>query len=252
MNNDKNEENKQKIQATNAMVGCGIAVTTASKTNELNSECNAFREALGTKSAENQSSLNDKLKTEPGFVGDRSKGISVAYEYEVADVKMGGKGSADWSQSECSELLETGKVRGAEGHHINNVADHPDMQTNPDNIAFYKSRKSHLQEGHGGDFHNESSGPLVDKDKMLKRTNTQRVLKNEATGIGIAAATGAAFGMAESIHNTCIEEGFSFKSVKKGVKKSAKPVAVSATVAVSSYALGRTFSYAFDYLLKNF
>ena len=82
MNNDKNEENKQKIQATNAMVGCGIAVTTASKTNELNSECNAFREALGTKSAENQSSLNDKLKTEPGFVGDRSKGISVAYEYE--------------------------------------------------------------------------------------------------------------------------------------------------------------------------
>ena len=39
------------------------------------------------------------------------------------------------------------KVRGAEGHHQKNVADHPEDQGDPDNIKFYKSRKEHLEKG---------------------------------------------------------------------------------------------------------
>lgn len=251
MNNKKEEkDSKQKLQTANAVISRGVAMETASKTNEFNKECDAFRETLGAKSAENQAALNEKLHANPGFVGDRSKGVSLAYEYEVADVKMGGKGSVNWSQSERSELLETGKVRGAEGHHINNVAAHPEIQTNPDNITFYKDRKSHLQQGHGGDFHNDSSGTLIDKDKMLKRTNDQRVLKNEMKGLGIAAITGAITGVAQSVHNTCKEEGTSFKSVIKGVKESAKPIVTSTAITSCTYIATRMVSHTFDYLLK--
>jgi len=82
---------------------------------------------------------------------------------------MGGKGSADWSPAQQEEILQNrsdvvnksktvdgkqvnpkGGVRGTEGHHQKNAADHPEHQANPDNIKFYKDKPSHLEEGHGG------------------------------------------------------------------------------------------------------
>ena len=96
--------------------------------------------------------------------------------------------------AQCQEIKETGKVRGAEGHHQKNVADHPEDQGDPDNIKFYKSRKEHLEKGHNGDFHNSSDAPKIDKDKMLKKTNSKRVFRNEIKGIGIAAAIGIGVG----------------------------------------------------------
>ena len=107
---------------------------------------------------------------------------------------MGGRGSSDWDDAQCQEIKETGKVRGAEGHHQKNVADHPEDQGDPDNIKFYKSRKEHLEKGHNGDFHNSSDAPKIDKDKMLKKTNSKRVFRNEIKGIGIAAAIGIGVG----------------------------------------------------------
>lgn len=247
MKKDKEEE---KLQTANALVSGSVAVGTASMTTEYNNECNALRETLGTRVSAEQAALNEKLKETPGYVGDRSKGVSTAYEYEVADVKMGGHGSAGWNDTECAELLNTGKVRGAEGHHTNNVADHPEMQTNPDNITFYRDRKSHLERGHNGDFRNASSGPLVNKDAMLERTNTKRVLKNEACGALFATGTGMVIGLGSSVYDSCKEEGLSFKSIGKGIKKSGTPVMKSALCSVSSYALTRSFSYIFDRFLK--
>lgn len=42
-------------------------------------------------------------------------------------VEKDGKGSRRWTKEQKAELSETGKVKGYEGHHINNVKDHPDM-----------------------------------------------------------------------------------------------------------------------------
>ena len=67
--------------------------------------------------------------------------------------------------AQCQEIKETGKVRGAEGHHQKNVADHPEDQGDPDNIKFYKSRKEHLEKGHNGDFHNSSDLLLSEPGK---------------------------------------------------------------------------------------
>lgn len=247
----KEEKDKQKFQTANAIICGGVAVETANTTTQFNEECRNLRITLREQSTANQAALNDKLRSDSNYVGDRSKGVALAYEYEVADVKMGGAGSADWNPNERAELLNSGKVRGVEGHHTNNVADHPELQTDPDNITFYRDRKSHLREGHGGDFRNSSSGPLVDKDKMLKSTNAKRVIKNEAQGLVVAATTGAAIGVADSVICTCKTDGLSVKSITKGLKQSAKPVAKSTGIAVVTYAIGRACSYAFDYILKN-
>ena len=99
---------------------------------------------------------NRALAADPNFRGSRSKGVKLAWKYEKADIEMGGKGSANWNENQRQEILENGKVRGAEGHHQRNVADHPEDQADPNNIKYYKSREEHLQEGHGGDFKNES------------------------------------------------------------------------------------------------
>ena len=57
---------------------------------------------------------------------------------------------------------ENGKIKGYEGHHINNVKDHPELARNPDNIKFLKGRREHLDE-HGGNFKNKTSGDLINR-----------------------------------------------------------------------------------------
>jgi len=61
-------------------------------------------------------------------------------------------------------LLEKGKVKGQEWHHINNVKDHADMAGNPNNIEFV-TKKEHLQK-HGGNFKNKTTGSLKDRTKF--------------------------------------------------------------------------------------
>lgn len=55
----------------------------------------------------------------------RSKGVHLVWKYEQAEIQMGGKGTSNWSRQERQNILKVGKVRGAEGHHINSVACHP-------------------------------------------------------------------------------------------------------------------------------
>lgn len=241
MKEEKNEEKKAATVASGIAGGATGAVTGA-KTQAFNHECQEYVKSLGDTAQCNQAVLQKKLASDPAYVGDRGKGVANAYGYEKADVAMGGSGSAEWNKQERQELLQTGHVRGAEGHHINNVADHPEQQTDPDNIRFYRTRKEHLADGHNGDFKNASHGKLVDKEAMLKRTNRERVIKNEVTGAGIAAATGAVAGVVSSVLETCKSEGWSFKSVQKGVKKSGKPALYSASVALGAHLASRFLS----------
>lgn len=242
-NNKEDEQNKPHSYAPEMVSASAIAETTASKTTDFNNECSSYRTSLKEKALSNEATVLQKLAENPEYVGDRSKGVSTAYEYEVADVKMGGRGSANWNKSECTELLETGKVRGAEGHHIDSVAENPQKQTDPNNIRFYRGRKEHIKKGHNGDFRNPSSGEPIDKDRMLANTNRKRVITNEVKGASLAIVTGAAMGVLSSVFDTCKTEGFKVSSIKKGVKKSGKHVLVSCSASLLTYTVTRIVNY---------
>ena len=91
----------------------------------------------------------------------RQKAVRDAWKQERELVIKRGRGTRAWTAKQKKELIETGKVKGFEGHHINNVKEHPDLAGNPDNIKFLK-RSEHLQE-HGGNFRNETHGELLNR-----------------------------------------------------------------------------------------
>ena len=169
----------------------------------------------------------------------RNMGVKRAWQYEKYDIEMGGNGSANWSPSEREQIKQYGKVKRAEGHHQQNVADHPDQQYNPDNIKFYKSRKEHLQKGHGGDWKNESDQPMIDKDAMLRKTNRNRVIKNELKGLGLAVAIGAGIGFSLSMITQLAQTGISPKSLKSAAIQSTRASIESGGQAAVTYGIGR-------------
>ncbi len=243
MDTKKKTEKENALTSANIIVSADAAVHTAQTTGLFNGECEGLRKELNSLKQGDLSGLNEKLTQDSTFVGDRSKAVDVAYRYEAADVKMGGNGTCDWSSSQKEELLSSGKVRGYEGHHINSVAEHPELQTNPDNVRFYNGRQEHLKKGHNGNFRNSSSGNLIDRDSMLENTNKKRVLVNEALGVGKSVAFGAALGVVSSVYETCKNNGFNLKSVKEGVKKSGKRAATYGLTAAVTYGTVRVLSH---------
>ncbi|PLT33629.1 hypothetical protein [Bacillus sp. V5-8f] len=158
--------------------------------------------------------LQDKVSQLPnGNTSLRNDGVGLGWRYEQAEIEMGGKGSTNWSDAQRQEILNNGKVRGAEGHHINSVKNHPDQQANPDNIEFAKDRNEHLQK-HGGDFRNPTEGDLIDRNGRLEEVNRQRVIKNELTGIGLAAAIGLGVGFTIGFVTTLAQKGIAIDGVK--------------------------------------
>lgn len=92
----------------------------------------------------------------------RQKAVKQAWKDEKALIEATGQGSRRWTEPEIKELLETGKVKGYEGHHINNVKNHPNLAGDPNNVKFVKGRREHLGE-HRGNFQNETTGELIDR-----------------------------------------------------------------------------------------
>jgi len=170
----------------------------------------------------------------------RNTGVSRAWQYEQADIEMGGKGSAGWNKSQRLEIRETGKVRGAEGHHQQNVSDHPEQQANPDNINFFPNREEHLEKGHGGNWDNETNAPLIDKNEMLENTNACRVYKNELRGFGLAVAIGAGVGMTIGFAVTLAQSGVTPESLKLAIAEGAKAGSEAGILSAFTYGIGRT------------
>ena len=207
-----------------------------------NSECSSFISNLRTERMDVANRLSGKLADNPSYIGMRNEGVKLAWEYEKADIKMGGKGSANWTPQERQEILDHDSVRGAEGHHGKNVADHPEGQADPDNIHFYKTRQQHLQEGHDGDWKNSSEMPEYNKEKMLIRTNAKRVIVKELQGIALTA--GIAFGIGASIEviSTLACEGISIRTVRLALKNGLKAGLKCAAFAVGTYLISRLIS----------
>jgi len=76
-------------------------------------------------------------------------------------VEKNGTGSRQWTDEEIEKLLEAGKVSGYQGHHVNNVADNPELAGNPSNIQFLTPQE-HF-EVHENNWQTATSGPLINR-----------------------------------------------------------------------------------------
>lgn len=229
--------------------------STVTTTTQFNNQLNDFLDVLHAERDRIARKVTDGLAKDPRYKGARNDGVNLAWKYERADVEMGGKGSANWNKKQRQEIKNTGRVRGAEGHHQKNVADHPEDQGDPDNIKFYKSRKKHLEEGHNGNYHNKSDADKIDKDKMLKKTNAKRVFKNEIRGIGIAAAIGVGAGFTIGFAVSLAQTGITPDSIKYAFANGEKSGLASGIQSAVGYGIGRTVgqlaSSALEGVLKN-
>ena len=86
--------------------------------------------------------------------------MAQAWKMEADLVRRTGQGTRAWTEAEVTDLLETGKVGGYQGHHINSVQKHPMLAGDPDNIKFVRDRREHLGE-HGGNYRNPTEGPTI-------------------------------------------------------------------------------------------
>lgn len=222
------------------------AYATATTTTGYNTQLNKFLSYFAEQRANDARNLDLVIPDTTA----RQRGVFRAWEYEKADVIMGGQGSENWNAEEQQQIMKNVQigdqknsragVRGAEGHHRKNVADHPEDQGDPDNIKFFRNKKEHLEQGHGGDWHNESDAPKTDKNAMLKKTNSKRVFKNELKGIGIAAAIGIGVGFTIGFAVTLAQSGVTPDSVKTAFVNGAKGGAESGALAAIGYGIGRT------------
>lgn len=182
--------------------------------------------------------------------GVRGTGVSRAWGYEYAEVKMSGKGTGDFNSQQRQELLGSKSVRGTEGHHINNVVDHPELQADPNNVKML-NHKDHL-EAHGGNYQNETSGPLLNRDDRLVRVNQSRVIRNELYGIGLAAAIGLGTGFTIGFVVGLAQNRLNPDCMKYAFISGAKAGVGSAVMATVSAVLGRTVgAVASDALAKS-
>lgn len=218
-----------------------VVYGTRTTTISYNRQCKNYIDTLRVKKVKLQNKVNDKLKTDSNYTGSRHDGVSLAWEYEKADIEMGGRGSENWNKSEQQDirLRSRGTVRGAEGHHQKNVADHPEDQADPDNIKFYRSKKEHLQKGHNGNWKNESNAPKRNKEEMLKNTNRKRVIKNELRGAGLAALIGFATGASIGFIVSLAQNGISPESIKDALKDGGIAGIEGAALSIVSYGISR-------------
>lgn len=223
-----------------------MSTVTASTTSGFNSQLNSFLNYFNNARLSDAQTLNLVEANNAA----RNRGVYRAWEYEKADILMGGKGSADWNTQERQEILDNvvfddqnksrSGVRGAEGHHQQNVSDHPDQQANPDNIKFYRTREEHLKDGHNGNWNNESDKPMIDKNEMLKKTNLKRVVKNELYGLGLAVAIGAGVGLSVGFITTLAQSGITPDTLKLATVEGLKSGAESSAMSLVGYGIGRT------------
>lgn len=210
----------------------------------FNSQYNGLLNELEAQRIELAQAVQSRLSQNPNYTGLRNAGVKLAWQYEKADIKMGGKGSANWTKAEQEEMLnsKTGTVLGAEGHHQKNVVDHPEYQADPDNIKFYKSRQEHLQQGHDGNFQNESDASFIDKNRMLERTNNRRVFINEIKGVSISAVIGLGVAFTISAITELVRVGIESVEMDEFIGHSIRAGVEGGTISAITYGTGRLLS----------
>lgn len=80
----------------------------------------------------------------------------------------------------------------------------------------------------------------IDKDKMLKKTNSKRVFRNEIKGIGIAAAIGIGVGFTIGFAVSLAQTGVTPDSIKYALVNGGKSGLSSGIQSTIGYGIGRT------------
>ena len=101
----------------------------------------------------------------------RKLAVEKAWRQEQQLVKRTGQGTNNWTAAEKAELLQTGRVSGYEGHHINSVKGHPGLAGDASNVKFVRGRAGNLAE-HGGNFRNPTSGALLSRSVAVLQVLT--------------------------------------------------------------------------------
>jgi hypothetical protein len=227
---------------------------TIGTTNAFNLQYHEIITHLMAQRAAVQQAVSKAVAANPLDTSYRQAGVRLAWEYEQAELAMGGKGTADWTAEQSKEILENGIPRGAEGHHMNNVADHPEAQGDPDNIRFAKTREEHLKM-HDGDFRNKTEGDMIDRDKRLKDTNNRRVARNEVSGLAVAAVIGLGTGFTIGFMTALAEAGISPDNIRNaaavGGKTGVETMGMSAVNHVITRSIGEIASAALVGFAKN-
>jgi len=84
-------------------------------------------------------------------------------------VQQTDKGTFNWTAEEITFIRQNERLpRGIVGHHINNVAAFPEWQGDPRSISFVRGQPANLA-AHGGNFHNSTTGRLIDREAMLRK-----------------------------------------------------------------------------------
>lgn len=234
----------QSAYSTSSFLSLHAGITTYN----FNVECNNYLKDFNARRGELNAKVKQELALDPTYDGSRSKGVKLAKDYEKADISMGGKGSGDWTAEDLAKIRRGEWVDGAEGHHINNVANHQELQADPDNIKYYRNREDHVQKGHGGDVNNESHGDLIDKNAMLKRTNAKRVIRNELKGLGLAIGVGVGVGFTIGLISRLAQGNYDSHAVGSLIFDSFKDGLAGGAASTCSYAIGRGVTYGLSKL----
>lgn len=196
---------------------------TINTTNTFNNQFNDIYNNLNNLRYDYQQKVNNYLSSNPSVIDKyRDNGVELAWKYEQAEIEMGGKGTRDWSYEQTAELVERGRVRNFEGHHINSVGNNPSQQANPDNIKLLEEHRDgrgvreHF-DAHGRNWRNQTEGELINRNERLDKVNSERVFKNELTGIGTAVAIGLGVGFTLGFVVTLAQSGITTESVRNAV-----------------------------------
>lgn len=205
-----------------------------------------------------EQALSEMLANNSTSDSMRNVGVSQMWDYLKAEAQMGGNLSG-FTPEQQSELLERGKIRNFEGHHINSVDAHPDLQANPDNVVpleehrFGDGPRNHFA-AHNSNWRNPTEGQLIDRNQILRETNDQRVsekrmeirneksdiIKNELIGIGTAIAIGFGVGFTIGFIVSLAQSGLSTESVRIAAISGAKSGAATAIIGGISYCVTRS------------
>ena len=223
-----------------------------------NVQCQSFCDSLNAMREDAGQRVSEMLANNPHSDSMRSVGVKLMWFCRNAEAQMGGN-SLGVTPEQQRELLEQGKIRYFEGHHINSVDARPDLQANPDNVIPLEERRfddgprNHFA-AHNNNWRNPTEGQMIDQNQILIETNNKRVLekrteirneqtkiiKNELSGIGIAIAIGFGFGFTIGFVVSLAQNGLSAESARIAAITGIQYGAKTAVIGGISYGLART------------
>ncbi len=219
---------------------------TVNTINAFNNQFNDIHSNLNNMRQDYQQKVNDLLAGGNRPIDSiRDKGVELAWKYEQAELQMGGDGTRNWTPEQSQEILEKGRIRNFEGHHINSVGNSPSQQANPDNVEFLEEHRKgdgvreHFDK-HGRNWQNQTEGDLIDRNDRLEKTNNKRVFKNELAGIGAAVAIGLGIGFTLGFVVSLAQTGISYESLKNAAVVGYKTGIEGATLGVINHLVVRS------------